>query len=439
MTVTDPHEILERARAAHVEVVQLQFTDVTGAIKSVTLPAARLERCLEEWIWFDGSAIEGTVRSAESDLFLRADATTFAILPAERTPTARLVCDLVLPDGGPCTADPRAALKAALADAAELGFRYRVSAELEFFLFDVSSDGPGLVPVDSSGYFEVPSDRAASLCWEAAQMAEGLGGRVDGTHHEVAPGQHEIDLGETDALLLADVLVGLKWGMRSLGRRVGLQVSFMPKPLEHASGSGLHISQMLENALTGADAFFAPDEPYDLSVVGGQFVAGQLAHARGMCAVLAPVVNSYKRLLGGAEAPARVCWARVNRGALIRVPENAGREGTRLELRGPDPSCNPYLALTVMLRAGLDGVRSELPLPAPADESFGLGGDGGTAADPLPCTLGEALEELSWDPVVREALGEPIYERLLAAKEREWGDYEQHISQWELDHYLENA
>jgi glutamine synthetase len=235
-------------------------------------------------------------------------------------------------------------------------------------------------------------------------------------------------------------VVALKWALRSLARRGGMLVSFMPKPLENAPGSGLHMSQVLVDRQSGGDAFFDPSAPYKLSSIGGHFIAGQLAHARGLTAILAPLVNSYKRLAGGAEAPSRVTWARTHRGALLRVPESAAGHGTHLELRAPDPSCNPYLALAAMLKTGLDGLRNELPLPESADEIGDTAeGEGEDQANPLPATLGEALEELNWDPVVREALGQPIFERFLAAKEREWTAFGRHISQWELDRYLEGA
>jgi glutamine synthetase len=263
---------------------------------------------------------------------------------------------------------------------------------------------------------------------------------IEASHAEVGPGQHEIDMAEQGALEAADAVVALKWALRSLSRRGHMLVSFMPKPLEDAPGSGLHISQVLVDRQTAEDAFFDAGQRYQLSAVGGQFIAGQLAHARGMSAIVAPLVNSYKRLAGGAEAPARVTWARTHRGALLRVPERASGRGTRLELRLPDPSCNPYLALATMLKTGLDGIRHQLALPEPCEE-LGERSDvsENDLANPLPATLGEALEELNWDPVVREALGQPIFERFLAAKEQEWTSFGRHISSWELDKYLEGA
>lgn len=432
---------IERLEDDGVESVQLQFTDVPGTIKSVTIPAARLPAILEKGLWFDGSSVEGLARVVESDLYLRPDPTTLAILPWERRPTARLICDLYQPDGTAFGADPRRALRSVIARAAETGSLYRVGCELEFSIFHGPADEGGLRPIDTGGYFEVTEDRAEELCREATRAVSSLGVAVEMTHHEVAPGQHEIDLAVTGALELADALIALKTALRVYGRRAGLLVSFMPKPIEGQSGSGLHIQQVLVDQ-AGKDAFFEPDRPYQLSSIGRRFIAGQLAHARAMCAVVAPLVNSYKRLMGGDEAPAHITWARTSRGALIRVPDATPRDQTRIELRAPDPSCNPYLALAVMLQAGLDGIASELELPEPIEEPLVREmrrAEGEPIADLLPGTLAEALEALAWDPVVREALGQPIYERFVAAKEREWAEHSAHVSSWELRTYLEGA
>ncbi|GAC1323665.1 MAG: type I glutamate--ammonia ligase [Chloroflexota bacterium] len=433
-------DVVAAARAARVEMVHLQFTDVPGAIKSMTIPVNRLKRVFESGAWFDGSSVEGLARVAERDLYLQPDPTTFALVPWEKSPTARLICDLGLPGGEPFTADPRAVLKSAVERAADAGFRYRVACEVEFFVFD---DTPGLDPrpVDRSGYFEMHGTRAMVLCAAAIDALGAFGFDVDATHHEVGPGQYEIDLADQDALHAADALVAMKWALRELARRNALRVSFMPKPLEWASGSGMHISQVLGNADHG-NIFFDDQQRYALSPVASGFIAGQLAHARGMCAVLAPLVNSYKRLSGGAEAPGRVTWARVNRGALLRVPEPSAGRFNGLELRLPDPSCNPYLALAVMLHTGLHGVSDALALPEPMDARLDRDGSEDYAeqmANPLPSTLGEALEELEWNPVVRDALGQAVVERFLAAKEQEWLAYRQHISRWELEHYLDSA
>jgi glutamine synthetase len=331
-----------------------------------------------------------------------------------------------------------------LRETSELGFDYRVAIEFEFFVFE-DREGAGklghpLAPVDRTGYFEVQDARAAGLCREAIDALGNFGVEVEASHAETGAGQHEIDIAEQGALEAADAIVALKWALRSLARRSRLLVSFMPKPLEDQPGSGLHVSQVLVDRDTGANAFCDLAQRYQLSAAGAQFIAGQLAHARGMSAVVAPLVNSYKRLAGGSEAPSRVSWARIHRGALLRVPECAAERGTRLELRAPDPSCNPYLALAAMLKTGMEGIRIELPLPPPAEE-VGEASDisGEDLANPLPATLGEALEELNWDPVVREALGQSIFEHFLTHKEREWTAFGRHISQWELTRYLEGA
>ena len=439
-------KLIERVRADGVEFIYLQFTDVIGTMKSVAIPAAGLLESLEDGVWFDGSAIEGIARVVESDLYLLPDPASYALLPWESGPTARLICDLCLPDGKPFPADPRNALKAVLREADDLGFDYRVASELEFFVFDDREDSTArslrLEPVDMSGYFDVPDERAIRLCAVTAQALAGFGFGVEATHHEVTPGQQEMDIAELGALEASDAIVMLKCALRAYGRRDGLLVSFMPKPIEGVSGSGMHLAQRLVNVKEKSNAFHDPASPFQLSSVGRQFIAGQLAHARGMCAVIAPLVNSYKRLLGGAEAPARVSWGRVSRGATIRVPEVKMKHGTLVELRAPDPSCNPYLALAAMLNAGLDGIKKGMDLREPIEPS-GHSAERGdreeAMASPLPETLEEALEELDWDPVVREALGQPIYERFLAAKAHEWLAYRRHISSWELEHYLRKA
>lgn len=433
-------EVLERAAAAQIEMVYLQFTDVPGTIKSMSIPVGRLKRAFEDGVWFDGSSVEGLARVAERDLYLRPDAATFAILPWETRPVARLICDVVVPDGTAFRADPRAVLKAALARAADAGFAYRVACEVEFFVFD-EGDGQDARPIDRSGYFEMHGTRASALCSAAVDAVAAFGALADATHHEVGPGQYEIDLAEQDALRAADGLVALKWALRSLARQHNMRVSFMPKPMEFAAGSGLHVAQVLTDS-SGGNVFLEVGERYALSLTAGHFIAGQLAHARGMCAIVAPLVNSYKRLTGGSEAPARITWARVNRGALMRVPEGRNGQSGWLEFRAPDPSCNPYLALAAMLSSGLDGIQRVLPLPEPVEQVLGKP-DGEDVSDqiasPLPTTLGEALEELEWDQVVREALGQSVIDIFLAAKEHEWLAYTRHISQWERERYFESA
>ncbi|MEA2642155.1 MAG: glutamine synthetase [Chloroflexota bacterium] len=436
-------QALAKAREAGVEFVHLQFIDIVGGIKSVTIPAARFADCLTFGAWFDGSAIEGRARVVEGDLYLHPDPATFAVLPWEPVPTGRVICNLMDPDGLQFPTDPRYALQAVLAEAEDLGLRYRVACELEFFLFEDHGDETAngrLDPIDHHSYFELPSGRAAQICQATTSALTEAGLDVESMHHEVGPSQFEIDLAEVDALRAADSIVTLKWALRAFARRQELLASFMPKPRADAPGSGLHFHQVLLDLRTGENVLFDPVGQHQLSSVARHFVAGQLAHGRGMCALLAPLVNSYKRLSGGDEAPARIIWARTNRSALIRVPEVNQRTVMRIELRAGDPSCNPYLALAAMLKAGLDGIRNEIPLPEPVEDSL-FGGDGvqDELADPLPSELGAALEELDWDPVVRSAIGQAIYERFLAAKEREWASFRSHISTWELQSYLDSA
>jgi len=439
-------EALERVRTAGADFVYLQFTDILGSVKGVTIPTSRLERAFQEGVWFDGSSVEGWARVAESDLYLRPDPASLALFTWEDPPAARFICDLSLPSGEGFSGDPRQALKRVLAEAADAGYEYRTAAEFEFFLLVDEQTVPldlarGLEPSDAESYYSMPTDRPLRLIHEVAKTLEQCGFEVAATHHEVAPGQHEIDLAEHEALRAADAIATLKIALRAYARREKLMATFMPKPLAGLSGSGLHLQQALFDRETGRNAFYEPDATYHLSDAGRAFVAGQLAHARGMCALMAPLVNSYKRLTGGGEAPALIDWARINRGALIRVPE-LGLEGQRMmvELRSPDPSCNPYLALAAALKAGLEGIAAGADLPEPIEERPDEDAEEAEhGADPLPQTLGEAIEELEWDPVVRAALGQSIYDRFLAAKEQEWAAYRNHISLWEIESYLQRA
>ncbi|HUX85440.1 MAG TPA: glutamine synthetase family protein [Chloroflexota bacterium] len=436
--------VVSTARSAAVEFVHLQFTDIPGSLKSLSIPVGRLAESLLAGVWFDGSSVEGLARIAESDLYLRPDLATFAVLPWERPTTARLVCDLVTPDNQPFLADPRFVLKRSLAAAAEKGLDYRVGAEVEFYLFEEPPDRRGglkhnVKPADTRSYFELAAGRAATVCQETVRALQSFGYQVTSTHHEVSPGQFEIDLATDDALRTADAIVALKLVLRILASRAGLLPTFMPKPREDSSGSGVHLTQELVGPATGQTSYLNAAAEFQLSPMTQHFVAGQLTHARGMCAVLAPLVNSYKRLIGGDEAPSRVSWAHLNRGAFIRIPLVAV-DTSLVEVRAADPSCNPYLALAVLLASGLDGIDNQTPLPAPDDQNHGQETSTVYATtDLLPSTLGEALEELEWDMVVRSTLGQPVFERLLAEKEREWLAYRHHISDWEIESYLERA
>jgi len=435
-------ELLALVNDRQVRFIDLQFTDVGGAVKNVTIPLAELEATLNHGIWFDGSAIEGLARVAESDMHLVPDVSTFAILPwlSGDEATARLICNVFTPDGQPCMGDPRAVLARVLKRAEAMGFTFNAGPEVEFFLLRPDAEN-GVIPprpVDTASYFDHPSNMVASGLWR--QMAEALrafGIESEAMHHEIAPGQHEMDFRYSHAMKTADNIVTFRVVLKTLAQAKGLYATFMPKPIRGIAGSGLHIHQSLAYKANGTNAFSDPGDSHGLSMIAKRFIAGQLAHARGMCAVLAPLVNSYKRL-GGYEAPVFISWGRINRSALIRIPRSHAPDSTRIELRCPDPSCNPYLALAVMLAAGLDGIQRELPVPESSEENLFMLAE--TQKRPpltmLPASLDEAVNELEADPVIKEALGAHIFDRFVAAKRQEWEDYRLEVTPWELGRYL---
>jgi glutamine synthetase len=437
-------EIKRRVAEAAIEFISLQFTDIVGIVKSVTIPVRELDTALDRGVWFDGSSVEGFARIAESDMYLVPDLETFAVIPWEQDsgPSARFICDVYTPAGEPFAGDPRQVLKRAVEAAGELGLAYCTGPEPEFFLFERDGDGKALPrPHDRGGYFDLSTDRGVGVRKEMSKALEAFGIRVEASHHEVATGQHEIDFRYTDALRAADNVVTFKATLKEVARQHGLHATFMPKPISGINGSGMHVHQSLVRNETGENAFADSHDEYGLSTTARQFIAGQLAHARGMCAVLAPLVNSYKRLVPGYEAPVYISWGRINRSALLRVPQVTPDrpESTRLELRCPDPSCNPYLAFAVMLHAGLDGIRQGLDAPPISDEDLYHLDDQGRQArglGTLPGSLGEALEELRRDPLMHEALGEHIFERFIEAKAIEWQDYRIQVDAWELERYL---
>lgn len=436
----DRERVLQAAQDECVLFVNLQFTDIVGMVKSITVPVSQLETVLDHGIWFDGSSIEGFARVSESDMFLRPDLSTFALIPWRGGPhcTARLICNVYTPEGERFVGAPRTALIAAMEEAAELGYEYCAGPELEFFLFATDGSGnptPGATH-DEAGYFDATADRGAVVRQDMTSALEAFGIDVEAAHHEVAAGQHEIDFRYDNALVAADNAVTFKYVLKAIAAQHGLYATFMPKPIRGIAGSGMHVHQSLARQDTGENAFADAEDPYGISKLARQFIAGQLKHARAMSAILAPLVNSYKRLVSGYEAPVYVSWARINRSALIRVPRFATPEASRIELRCPDPSCNPYLAFAVMLKAGLDGVRNDLPLPPATEENLFESERARQGLETLPGSLDEALGAMQRDPLIREALGPHIYERFLDAKRLEWDDYRQHVSQWELDRYL---
>ncbi len=435
-------ELIEQAKADGVQFVSLQLTDVNGAIKNITIPLHKLGEALDHGIWFDGSSIQGFTRIYESDMFMLPDISTYRVLPWTEGDhrLARIICDAYMPDGQPFEGDPRGILRRVLKRADALGFRYTTSSEPEFFLF-CKDDNTKPVPHDVAGYFDFsPRDLASEVRQDIILALEALGIEVERGHHEVATGQHEINFRYADALSSADILMTFKYTVKAIAQAHDLYATFMPKPIAGINGSGMHTHQSMFKG--EANLFYDEKDSYHLSPLAYNFLAGQLQHARALAAIVAPTVNSYKRLVPGYEAPCYICWGQTNRSALIRIPRySKGREtSTRMELRCPDPSSNPYLMLAVMLAAGLDGVERKLQAPAAIEESaYELSEDDlrERSIGVLPGSLGEALAELEKDPVVRDALGEHGYKAFVRAKRREWDEYRLQVSQWEWNRYFE--
>ena len=442
MTDDQRQALLQRAEEQRVAFVNLQFTDILGMVKTITIPVDELPDALGHGVWFDGSAIEGFARIVESDMYLVPDPATWALVPwdqQEGLATARLICTIFTPDGKPFAGDPRHVLANVTRQAADMGYAFNVAPELEFFLLSgPPSGGEPPPPHDSAGYFDVSTDQAVLIRRQMVRALQGLGIVVEASHHEVAAGQHEIDLRVAEALRAADNTVAARVALKAIAQQNGLYATFMPKPLAGVNGSGLHVHQSLVDIVTGQNVFADAGDPYGLSELARQFIAGLLAHARGMCVVLAPLVNSYKRLVPGFEAPVYISWGRTNRSALVRVPRiTAGRlQATRVELRCPDPACNPYLAYAVMLAAGLDGMRRRLSLREAAEEDLFHVDPRARGLATLPPSLGTALDALREDEVIQQALGPYVYERFVDAKQQEWEEYRTYVSQWEVARYL---
>jgi glutamine synthetase len=441
-------ELINQVKEDAVKFISLQFTDVIGSVKSVDIPSERLPDALAEGIWFDGSSVEGFVRIQESDMRLVLDAGTYAVLPwsPSELRRARVFCDIYQPNGEPFLGDPRGNLKRILAKIEARGWTYNVGPEPEFFLFN--RNGPGSihpVPHDVGGYFDFSAnDSAVRVRTELMEALAGMGLEVEMGHHEVALGQHEIDFRFTDALQAADNILTLKYTVKAIAAQHGLVASFMPKPIFGVNGSGMHCHQSLFNQL-GENLFFNADDTYFLSDLAYGFIAGQLLHARALAAIVAPTVNSYKRLVPGYEAPVYIGWAQINRSALIRIPHySVGREKSiRAELRFPDPSANPYLALSVMLAAALDGIDNPINCPDPLNEVnvylLSLADRAKMNIGELPGSLAEALRELDNDQVLQSAIGPVIYEAFKRAKWAEVDESRMSVTDWEIARYLETA
>ena len=444
----DSKELLKRVKDDEVKFVSLQFTDVIGAVKSVDMPVSGLEGALEDGVWFDGSSVEGFARIQESDMRLILDPDTYAVLPwsPAELRRARIFCDIFTPNGEPFEGDPRGILKRMLAKLAERGWIYNVGPEPEFFLFKgVNGDHVHPVPHDTGSYFDFSADdEAVRVRTELMQALRSMGLEVEVGHHEVALGQHEIDFRFENAVRAADNVLTLKYTVKAIAAQHGLTASFMPKPVFGINGSGMHCHQSLFDK-QGNNLFFDDKDEFHISKVAYSFIAGQLTHARGLAALVAPTVNSYKRLVPGYEAPVYIGWAQINRSALVRIPRfTEGRhKSMRAELRFPDPSSNPYLAFAGMLAAALDGIDNKLTPPKPLNNvnlyhltpeeraKLGVGS--------LPGSLAEALDELAQDNVLVNALGSVTYEAFSRAKWEEWDQYRIHVTDYEIERYLETA
>lgn len=420
--------------------MRLQFTDILGVIKNVEIPSSQFRKALNGDIMFDGSSIEGFVRVEESDMLLVPDLATFQIFPwgDPSARVGRVICDVNLPDGTPFAGSPRGVLKQQLARAASLGYVMNAGMEAEFFLFKPTADGrPGTDTHDVGGYFDLaPMDLGEEARRAIVDALEQMGFEVETAHHEVAHGQHEIDLCYADALRTADNIATFRFIVKQVAQQFGLVASFMPKPVFGQNGSGMHTHQSLFRS--EQNAFWDPTREWELSTTALHYIGGLLKHARALCAITNPLVNSYKRLVPGYEAPVNVAWSMRNRSPMIRVPERRGL-GTRVELRTPDPSANPYLALTVMLAAGLDGIETEADWREPINTNIWEMSHRERRrlrVDDLPQNLREACDELEKNDVLTHALGDHIVQQFLTAKRAEWDEYSQQVTPWELERYL---
>ena len=437
--------VLSTIDEENIDFLRLQFTDILGTIKNVSVPARQAEKAFTEGIYFDGSSINGFVRIQESDMRLDPDPDTFAVLPWRETDdggAARLMCDVInTSTGEPFEGDPRRVLKGAIERAEELGYTVNAAPEPEFFLFEEDEDGRATTKTnDAGGYFDLaPKDLASDVRKDIIFGLESMGFEIEASHHEVAQGQHEINFEYDDALSTADNVATFRAVVRAIASEHDLHATFMPKPIARINGSGMHthLSLFTED---GENAFHDGDDEFDLSETAKQFTAGILDHAPAIAAVANPTVNSYKRLVPGYEAPVYVAWSDRNRSALIRKPAARVPAASRIEARFPDPSCNPYLAFAALIHAGLDGIEQKMDCDDPVRENiyeFDEAKREEYGIDTLPTNLGESLDALEADEVIQDALGEHVTEKFLEAKRAEFQDYRVSVSDWEKERYLE--
>jgi len=433
-------DIIKMVEERDVKFIRLQFTDIFGKLKNVAITSSQLEKALNNDCMFDGSSIEGFVRIEESDQYLRPDLDSFTIFPwrPQQGRVARMICDIYTPEGKPFEGDPRYILKKVLKEAEDMGYTFNVGPELEFFLFNTDEEGkPTTKTSDEAGYFDLgPTDAGEDARRDICFALEDMGFEIEASHHEVAVAQHEIDFKYDKALTTADNIMTFKLAVKAIANRHGLYATFMPKPLFGVNGSGMHTNMSLSK--DGKNAFYDESDPLALSKEAYSFIAGILAHVKGMAAITNPLVNSYKRLVPGYEAPCYIAWSAKNRSPLIRVPATRG-PGTRIELRCPDPSCNPYLELAVCLAAGLDGIKKGMTPPPSTDVNiFAMTPNqrAELSIDSLPGSLMEAIEELEKDELIKSVLGNHVLSKYIEAKRKEWDSFRIAVTEWEVDEYL---
>lgn len=433
-------DIIRLVEEEDVEFIRLQFTDMFGILKNVAVTASQLEKALNNNCMFDGSSIDGFVRIEESDMYLYPDLDTFTIFPwrPQQGKVARIICDVHRPDGQPFEGDPRYVLKRVIAQAAEQGYHFDVGPECEFFLFHTDDEGnPTTITNEKAGYFDLgPVDLGENARRDMVLTLEEMGFEIEASHHEAAPAQHEIDFKYDEALVTADNVMTFKLAVKTIAKRFGLFASFMPKPKYGINGSGMHINMSLWK--DEKNIFDDPQGELGLSEDAYYFIGGIMKHLKGMTLITNPLVNSYKRLVPGYEAPIYIAWSSINRSPLIRIPSSRGQE-TRIELRSPDSAANPYLLIAVCLAAGLEGIQNKITPPAPVNRNvFDLTEEemNTLGIEAIPCDMGEAIEELKKDTFIQKVLGDHVFQKYVKAKEQEWNGYRAQVTDWEIEEYL---
>lgn len=433
-------QILQLIEEEDVEFIRLQFTDMFGTLKNVAITASQMEKALNNQCMFDGSSVESYIKIEESDMYLYPDLDTFVILPwrPQHGKVARLICDIYRPDGSPFEGSPRYILKRVLEEAKEMGYEFQVGAECEFFLFQTDEEGlPTTNTTERAGYFDLgPIDQGENARRDMVLTLEDMGFEIEASHHEAAPAQHEIDFKYENALKAADQIMTFKFAVRTIAKRHGLHATFMPKPKHGINGSGMHVNMSLSK--DGKNCFYKESDPLGLSEEAYYFIGGILNHIKGMAPITNPLINSYKRLVPGYEAPVHIAWSAKNRTPLIRIPAETG-EGTRVELRNPDASANPYLVLAVCLKAGLLGIKEKRKPNEPIDKNiFQMTEEEKKQyqLERLPEDLKEAVYEMEQDSMMKETLGEEFFLHYIQGKKNEWNAYQEQISEWEIEQYL---